>query len=131
MMLYEVNLKIKKEAGQAFLKWLPGHMERVLKAEGFSKASLFHGDKNENESDDLKLTVFYKVKTREDLESYFITRMGYTEKEYKEIFNQEKHYWTEFKTYKKRFELFRPIFKVLRDAGKIPDSFYNKYCFKN
>ena len=71
MMLYEVNLKIKKEAGEAFLKWLPGHMERVLKAEGFSKASLFHEEKNEEESDDLKLTVFYKVKNREDLESYF------------------------------------------------------------
>ena len=73
MMLYEVNLKIKKEAGQDFMKWLPGHMERVLKAEGFYQASLFKEDEaqSEKEDADLKLTVFYKVKTREDLESYF------------------------------------------------------------
>ena len=73
MVLYEVNLKIKKEVALVFMKWLPGHMQRVLKADGFFQASLFQEDqdKSEKEDDDLKVTVFYKVKTREDLESYF------------------------------------------------------------
>ena len=69
MILYEVNLKIKKEVGELFLKWLPGHMERVLKANGFFQASLFHEDREEEDA--LRLTVFYKVKTKKDLEFYF------------------------------------------------------------
>ena len=73
MILYEVNLKIKKEVGELFLKWLPGHMERVLKANGFFQASLFHEDREEEDA--LRLTVFYKVKTKKDLEFYF---NGYT-----------------------------------------------------
>ena len=73
MVRYEVNLKIKKEVGQNFLNWLPGHMKRVLKADGFFQASLFQEDKNntEKESGFLNLTVFYKVKTISDLENYF------------------------------------------------------------
>ncbi len=69
MMLYEVNLKVKKEVIRPFLEWLPGHMERVLKAEGFFHASLFQEDREREE--DLNLTVFYKVRSKENLESYF------------------------------------------------------------
>ena len=71
MVLYEVNLKIKKEVEQHFLKWLSGHMKRVLKANGFFQASSFQENKNEKDSEYLNLTVFYKVRTVEDLENYF------------------------------------------------------------
>jgi hypothetical protein len=37
--------------------------------------------------------------------------------------------WYEYPTYKKRFELLRPIFKLLASANLVPMSFYLKYCF--
>ena len=37
--------------------------------------------------------------------------------------------WTEYPTYKKMFENFRPIFYLLAKANLVPMSFYLKYCF--
>ena len=37
--------------------------------------------------------------------------------------------WTDYPTYKKRFESLRPLFYVLAKANLVPMSFYLKYCF--
>ena len=66
MVLYEINLTIDNNSPELFMEWLPGHVQRVLKAKGFIDASIF-----QEEKEGLQITVFYKVKSREDLESYF------------------------------------------------------------
>ncbi len=38
-----------------------------------------------------------------------------------------KDYW-EYKTYKRRFELFRPFFWVMLKLNRVPKSFYDKFC---
>ena len=66
MILYEINLKIDKNSSKHFMEWLPDHVQRVLKAKGFIEASIF-----QEEKEDVQITVFYKVKSKKDLESYF------------------------------------------------------------
>ena len=64
-----------------------------------------------------------------DLVEYFKKRLELSEKEYTDIMKREPKSWTEYPTYKRRFELLRPIFKVLAKANLVPMSFYLKYCF--
>lgn len=65
----------------------------------------------------------------EDLVSYFKKRMGLSNDEFEEIMNRPPKYYTDFKTYKKRFEAYRPLFAVLAKTSLVPMSFYLKYCF--
>mgnify|MGYP003320239403 CR=1 FL=1 len=37
--------------------------------------------------------------------------------------------WKDFPTYKKWFELLKPIFSILAKSNLVPMSFYLKYCF--
>jgi hypothetical protein len=37
--------------------------------------------------------------------------------------------WREFRTYKRRFELLRPLFYILMKSGMVPHSFFLKYCY--
>lgn len=64
-----------------------------------------------------------------DLLIYFKKRMGLSDEEYERIMAEKPHYWTEFPTYKKRFERLRPFFFILMKANLVPHSFYMKYCF--
>ncbi len=64
-----------------------------------------------------------------DLLSYFKKRLNLTDEEYEKVMNQKPKIWYEYPTYKKRFELLRPLFKVLAKANLVPMSFYLKYCF--
>ena len=41
---------------------------------------------------------------------YFLKRLKLTKNEYQNIMDQKPRYWTEFRTYKKRFEFLSPIF---------------------
>ncbi|MEO1926811.1 MAG: N-acetyl sugar amidotransferase [Gammaproteobacteria bacterium] len=68
-------------------------------------------------------------KVEDELLAYFIKRLGLTEQEYQEIMNREPRSWHEFPTYKKRFEMLRPLFALLAKANLVPMSFYLKYCF--
>jgi len=43
--------------------------------------------------------------------------------------NAPKKTYRDYKTYKKRFELFRPLFYILAKSNLVPMSFYLKYCF--
>lgn len=60
---------------------------------------------------------------------YFLKRLKVSKKEYEEIMRQSPKSWQDFPTYKKRFELLRPLFGLLAKANLVPMSFYLKYCF--
>jgi N-acetyl sugar amidotransferase len=64
-----------------------------------------------------------------ELLEYFKKRLGFTETEFQNIMNQPPKYWTDYPTYKRRFEVLRPFFYVLMKAHLVPRSFYMKYCF--
>lgn len=64
-----------------------------------------------------------------ELLEYFKKRLGFSETEFQAIMNQPPKYWTDYPTYKRRFEVLRPFFYVLMKAHLVPRSFYMKYCF--
>jgi N-acetyl sugar amidotransferase len=64
-----------------------------------------------------------------DLLGYFRKRLGLTTEEYERVMEELPKSWTEYPTYKKWFELLRPLFSVLAKANLVPMSFYLKYCF--
>lgn len=65
----------------------------------------------------------------DSLLDYFKSRMEFSEKKLVEIINGPKKYWHDFKTYKKYFELMRPLFYILAKSNLVTMSFYLKYCF--
>ena len=67
----------------------------------------------------------------EELISYFKKRLCISDKEYEDIMNSKPKFWYNYPTYKKRFELLRPIFLIFVKANLVPESFYIKYCFPN
>ena len=64
----------------------------------------------------------------DDVVDYFKKRLGFSDEEYNRIMNEPPVHWTEYPTYKKRFELLRPLFYILVKANLVPQSFYMKYC---
>ena len=64
-----------------------------------------------------------------ELENYFKKRLGLSDMEYETKMAELPKYWTEFPTYKKRFEKFRLLFAILAKLNLVPMSFYLKYCF--
>ncbi len=65
----------------------------------------------------------------EDLENYFKKRLKLSDQEYEHIMQSPPKFWYEYPTYKKRFEMLRPLFAMLAKANLVPMSFYLKYCF--
>lgn len=65
----------------------------------------------------------------EELVSYFRKRLELTDEQYEHVMQSHPKNWTEYPTYKKRFEYFRPLFFILAKANLVPMSFYLKYCF--
>ena len=68
-------------------------------------------------------------KVEDELLSYFKKRLKLSDVEYERIMRDLPKSWQDYPTYKKRFELLRPIFSVLVKANLVPMSFYLKYCF--
>jgi N-acetyl sugar amidotransferase len=64
-----------------------------------------------------------------ELVSYFKKRLRISDEEYERVMHEAPHHWTEYPTYKKRFETLRPLFALLARANLVPMSFYLKYCF--
>lgn len=65
----------------------------------------------------------------EDLVKYFKKRLELGDQEYNDVMSRKPKSWDEYPTYKKKFELLRPLFKILANANLVPMSFYLKYCF--
>lgn len=64
-----------------------------------------------------------------ELIAYVKKRLSLGDAEYEQLMRGPKRYFTEFRTYKRRFERLRPLFFVLAKANRVPMSFYLKYCF--
>jgi len=69
------------------------------------------------------------VHVEKNLVRYVKKRLDLTDDEYLLLMNGPRRTWRQFKTYKRRFELLRPLFYVLARFGMVPMSFYLKYCF--
>ena len=68
-------------------------------------------------------------KVEDDLLAYFKKRLELKDEEYESVMQTSPKYWQDYPTYKRRFELLRPLFLVLAKANLVPMSFYLKYCF--
>ena len=66
-----------------------------------------------------------------ELINYFQKRLQLSGSEYEKIMKSPPKNWTEYPTYKKHFEILRPLFYILAKANLVPMSFYLKYCFSN
>lgn len=69
------------------------------------------------------------IRTERDLVEYVIKRFDMTEAEFWRVMNLPKKFYTDYPTYKQRFERLRPMFFLLAKANLVPMSFYLKYCF--
>jgi N-acetyl sugar amidotransferase len=65
-----------------------------------------------------------------ELVEYFKKRLKLSDEQYDAVMSGEKRTYKDFKTYKKRFETLRPLFRVLAKANLVPLSFYIKYTSK-
>ncbi|MBU1962829.1 MAG: N-acetyl sugar amidotransferase [Gammaproteobacteria bacterium] len=65
----------------------------------------------------------------DELVSYFKKRLDLSDELYEQIMRAPARNWTDYPTYKKRFERLRPLFYMLAKANLVPMSFYLKYCF--
>jgi len=65
----------------------------------------------------------------DELITYFKKRLDLSDREYDKIMNEPPKNWTNYPTYKKRFECLRPLFFILAKSNLVPMSFYLKYCF--
>jgi hypothetical protein len=57
-----------------------------------------------------------------------LVRLGFTEDAFRSALAQPVKTHKDFKTYKRTFERLRPRFWLLMRQGKVPQSFYLKYC---
>jgi N-acetyl sugar amidotransferase len=64
-----------------------------------------------------------------DLVQYFKKRLELDDETYDRVMASPPMSWTDYPTYKKRFEMLRPLFYVLAKTNLVPMSFYLKYCF--
>ncbi|WP_159739440.1 N-acetyl sugar amidotransferase [Vibrio atypicus] len=62
---------------------------------------------------------------------YYKKRLNLNDEEFEALMTQPKKYYTDFKNYKKTFELMRPFFYLMAKKGLIPWSFYIKYTLPN
>ena len=63
-----------------------------------------------------------------ELINYFKRRLNLNDFTYDRIMRSPGRNWTEFPTYKRHFELLRPLFFILAKMNRVPMSFYLKYC---
>jgi N-acetyl sugar amidotransferase len=58
-------------------------------------------------------------------------RLDYTDSDIERVLALPHKTWRDFPNYKKTFEFLRPLFFLLVKSGRIPESFYMKFCFPN
>lgn len=79
------------------MTWLPGHINRVLKAKGLISARIYEEDAFPN-----KITVFYQVESKEALDFYF---KGYAKEMRKEALEK----------FSGRFEASRKVHSFIKE----------------
>ncbi len=63
-----------------------------------------------------------------NLVNYFIKRLDISKEYYEKIMSESPVHWSNYPTYKRYFELLRPLFYQLAKRDMVPYSFYTKYC---
>ncbi len=75
---------------------------------------------------------FYSEPVMEEgILNYFKERMGYSDKDLDRFMNLPKKTYKDYKTYKKYFQIMRPVFYLCVKANLVPESFYVKYTSKD
>lgn len=75
MVIYEVNIEVKKNIYAEYMRWLKSHMTEMIAIKGFRKAYIQEDINNTsttmNSMDPYnKVSVKYEVETQQDLDSY-------------------------------------------------------------
>jgi len=65
----------------------------------------------------------------DDILSLVKKRLEFNHEEFERVMTKPVRTWREFPTYKRTFERLRPLFYVLTKLGRVPESFYIKFCF--
>lgn len=65
----------------------------------------------------------------EELLQYLLKRFDISANMFWDVMESPKKYYTDYYSYKKRFERYRPLFAILADRNLVPRSFYMKFCF--
>jgi N-acetyl sugar amidotransferase len=65
----------------------------------------------------------------EELTNLVKKRLGFDDDELERAMMQPHRTWRDFPNYKRSFERLRPLFGFLVKRGRIPQSFYMKFCF--
>ncbi|MCR2765135.1 N-acetyl sugar amidotransferase [Microbacterium sp. zg.B48] len=55
-------------------------------------------------------------------------RLGFTDAEFEHVMTMPRKDYTDYSTYKRRFELLRPFFWLMWKLNRVPKSFYVKFC---
>ena len=71
------------------------------------------------------------INEEKGLTEYFIKRLGISEREFLGIMNDEPKNYKDYPSYKRIFEILRPLFFLLYKSNLVPKSFYIKYTSKN
>jgi N-acetyl sugar amidotransferase len=58
-------------------------------------------------------------------------RFDFDDASFERVMNLPKKNWKDYPNYKRDFERLRPLFAMLVAAGRVPRSFYLKFCFPN
>ena len=69
------------------------------------------------------------IEEPEELVAYVKKRLNLSNGQYENAIKGPQQSFRDFKTYKRRFELLRPLYYLLAKANLVPMSFYLKYCF--
>lgn len=73
MVLYEVNLTVDSNIASAYSEWLDGHIQNILKIDGFLGADWL--TLMAQEGDDLtkiRWTILYRLRDQAALDAYFV-----------------------------------------------------------
>lgn len=71
MVIYEVNLIVKREVAGEVAAWLPGHIREILALPGFESAEwLSDEDFHEDEGADPRWTIHYRLRSHDDFIRY-------------------------------------------------------------
>jgi N-acetyl sugar amidotransferase len=63
-----------------------------------------------------------------NIEDEIRIRCGFSEQEWAVIWTSPKKHYTDYPTYKRTFEILRPLFFILYKNGYVNRSFYDKFC---
>ena len=69
------------------------------------------------------------IEESDELVLYVKKRLNLSDEEYNRFMNAPNKEFTDYKTYKGRFEKLEPLFRILANQNLVPRSFYLKYCF--